>query len=716
MHGRHTKSERGVTVVQLISGSWRAVGVLASFAVTWTLASSAGAAECPGNEAIREREVQALRLPDCRAYEQVTPVEKGGSNAAGTTGLVEAARAGEAITFFATGGLGGLGEPEFPEYLATRDGTGWSTSGLLLPVEPGAPASLSGWSEDLGAVLVEGETTLGSGLRGLYLGDTATGSYRLLFAGGATLADFTPDHQSFIFESEDPLLPNAAPGKQNLYEWSRGRLSLAGVLPGPGESAPPGGSFAGPDHWLTGETTQGGASGRYYTANTISSDGSRVFFTAGGTGQLYVRENGTTTLPIPGGHFDEATPDGGTVLVQAQDGSTLSEYDVAHEHLTQIAAGGIQGALGMSADGSYVYFVANAVLAANEGADGSHATSGNCAGVSVLGNGECNLYLWHDGADTFIARLTDTSSGGAPTDGYDWTPTGSVEGHDIERGARVTPAGTVLLFRSKLRLTSYPSAGQPELYRFDAPRGELACVSCDPSGAAAAGPAELAAYPAHPATASGFQFLTRNLSEDGSTVFFDSPDALVPGDTNGVRDVYEWEVAGHGSCSAVSATFSASSGGCLYLISTGTSPAPSWFADASASGSDAFLFTYQQLVGQDEDQLEDIYDARVGGGIAAQNPVPAPSCEGEGCRARSVAPPGLPQPASSAYEGPGNPPAAPPAGAPSHPAPRPSAAARRLAAALKACRRRPARVRARCAALARRRYANVSRLTGRGRR
>ncbi len=48
-----------------------------------------------------------------------------------------------------------------------------------------------------------------------------------------------------------------------------------------------------------------------------------------------------------------------------------------------------------------------------------------------------------------------------------------------------------------------------------------------------------------------------------------------------------------------------------------TSPS---FADASASGNDVFFFTDQPLVGQDQDSLVDVYDARVGGGIAAQSP------------------------------------------------------------------------------------------------
>ena len=705
------EGERGVNVAQVIPGRWRLAGVLVCCSFALAAASDAAAAECPGNEAIRERQVQALRLPDCRAYEQVTPTDKDGSNAAGKIGLVQAAREGDGTTFFATAGLGGLGEPEFPEYLSTRAAGAWGTTGLLLAGEPGGQGSLAGWSEDLGATLIEGETTLGSGVGGLYLRDSATGMYRLLFAGGATLADFTPDHASFIFESEIPLLPSATAGHENVYEWHDDSLSLAGVLPGPGEVAPPGGSFAGPDHWLEGDTTHGGASGRYYTANTISSNGTRVFFTAGGTGQLYMRESGTTTIPIPGGHFDEATPDGAIVLVQAQDGSTLSEYDVTHEHLTQLAAGGIQGVLGMSNDGSYVYFVANAVLASNEGVGGSHAAIGKCAGV--VGNGTCNLYMWHDGGIVFLAPLTDVA-GKFETDGYDWTPTGSVGGQNLERSARVTPDGHVLLFRSKLRLTSYDNAGHTEFYRYDATSQALACVSCHPGGAPPTGDATLVAYPAHPVTAGGFQFLTRNLSEDGSTVFFDSPDELVPADTNGVQDVYEWEVAGHGTCSSASPTFSEASGGCLYLLSTGTSPASSWFADASASGSDAFFFTYQPLVAQDEDQLEDIYDARVGGGIAAQNPQRASSCDGEGCRRGSTAPPVLASPASSTYEGAGNMTPLAPGGAAAHPATPPATAARRLHAALKACRRRPPRQRARCAALARRRYARAAAHTPRG--
>jgi hypothetical protein len=93
----------------------------------------------------------------------------------------------------------------------------------------------------------------------------------------------------------------------------------------------------------------------------------------------------------------------------------------------------------------------------------------------------------------------------------------------------------------------------------------------------------------------------------------------------------------------------------LYLISSGTSPEPSYFADASAGGDDVFLFTLQSLVGQDKDQLVDIYDARVGGGIAAQNPPPAvPPCEGEACKGAVAIPPATQSPGSAGFSGPGN--------------------------------------------------------------
>lgn len=117
------------------------------------------------------------------------------------------------------------------------------------------------------------------------------------------------------------------------------------------------------------------------------------------------------------------------------------------------------------------------------------------------------------------------------------------------------------------------------------------------------------------------------------------------------QDVYEWEAKGSGSCDS-----EAQNGGCLYLILSGKSKDASFFADAGESGDDVFIFTTAQLVGQDEDSLVDVYDARVGGGLAGQNqPAPA-ECDGEAsCRPGAVAAPENAGPGTAGFSGPGNP-------------------------------------------------------------
>jgi len=118
-------------------------------------------------------------------------------------------------------------------------------------------------------------------------------------------------------------------------------------------------------------------------------------------------------------------------------------------------------------------------------------------------------------------------------------------------------------------------------------------------------------------------------------------------------DVYEWEAQGTGSCEAPRAV---AEGGCLYLLSTGQDEYPAQLADASADGSDAYFFARSRLVGQDEDQLLDVYDARVLGGLAAQNQPPPPvPCEAEGCKGPASARPEPSSPGSAAFLGPGNP-------------------------------------------------------------
>ena len=372
---------------------------------------------------------------------------------------------------------------------------------------------------------------------------------------------------------EEPLLASAAKEADNVYEWSGGQLNLIGLLPG--GSTPPAGSFAGPYQWEGADTSVGGALDQLYTENVISSDGSRVFFTAAGTGQLYVRENNAVSVQVsasqktngrgpagtdPAGPrpaaFMTATPDGEEVFFtsaeeltndantgSADQGNDLYSYDVGsgqlirphgrHQPLRSKRSLG-QGSVGVSEDGSYVYFVADGDLSGEEeNADGAKAESGRP-----------NLYLWHSGTTTFIATLSAAQHPGE-VDSMDWAPSALA---GIEKNSRVTPDGKTLLFASELPLTGYDSGGYTEFYRYwrqrpsspasPAIRRRTRSGRRLSSGSATSGSPPIA----HQAA------LTHNLSADGSRVFFVSPDPLVPQDTNGQLDVYEWEADGSGSC------------------------------------------------------------------------------------------------------------------------------------------------------------------------
>ncbi len=631
-------------------------------------------------------------LPDGRVYEQATPVEKNGVNAGGQIEVVQAATDGEAITFAPTGTFSGdEGTANLPAYVSRRDPGGWTTRGLLPPASAGEHSFVLGWSPDLSEIFTQdaGETSSDTTL---YMQDRTVGSLQKLALdnehGGFFLADVTPDGSRVLFESNDKLAPGAVAGEWNVYEWDRttGTVSLQGVLPGPDGSGPPGGSFAGP-----GNTSKGGAYAQFYTENTISEDGSRVFFTAGGTGQIYVREDGTTTVPVSGAVslepalFDAATPDGAYVFFTVE--GSLYRFDVASQQAVLIHSGGVEGVVGVSNDGTYAYFAA----------DGR------------------NVYMWHEGSVSFIAQLPGqipSLEGRFIGETVNWASAAA----GITRPEKigwVSPDGRTALLFSAQQLTSYDNDGFGELYRYYAPSGKLDCVSCDPTGAAPVASAavqqvqEYAFSRQEDSQASTYvKIQTRNLADDGRRVFFETRDALVPQDTNGVLDVYEWEADGTGSCESES-----QDGGCIYLISTGRSPEASYFADASESGNDVFFFTGQSLVAQDQDQLVDVYDARVGGGIASQNtPTPPPPCAGEACRPPAAGASVEPISTSVGFSGPGNP---PPPAAVAHPATRTLTRGQKLAAALRVCRKKPKRKRAACEKQAHRRFgATVSSTRG----
>jgi hypothetical protein len=146
----------------------------------------------------------------------------------------------------------------------------------------------------------------------------------------------------------------------------------------------------------------------------------------------------------------------------------------------------------------------------------------------------------------------------------------------------------------------------------------------------------------------------RVFSNDGRRLIFNSFDALLPRDTNGKADVYEWEAAsGQAQCDEKGAElYVPASGGCLSLISTGQSPQDSELLDTSASGDDVFFTTNASLLPQDPG-LFDVYDARAGGGLPIPPEPPGP-CQGEACQF-APPPPSDPTPASASFKGAGDP-------------------------------------------------------------
>ena len=185
---------------------------------------------------------------------------------------------------------------------------------------------------------------------------------------------------------------------------------------------------------------------------------------------------------------------------------------------------------------------------------------------------------------------------------------------------QITPSGDYAAFPSALPLTGLrqrlltmrSSAMTPR------PRSSNAHPAARPSEQAT-GEATL------PANGSG-------LSVDGR-VFFNSTEGLVDRDLNEKEDAYEWEPQGfefgHGSQPCNTAA------GCIQLISTGSSPFASSLLGISADGTDAYFFTRDKLVEQDENGgTVKIYDARSLGGFPYSPPViqckASDECHGRG--------------------------------------------------------------------------------------
>ncbi len=640
--------------------------------------------------------VAAIPLLDYRAPEMVSPLEKNGGEINGINGvvpneglpeggIVQAATDGNSVTYLSLlafsdfKGNEPAGAPIASQYLSTRSGDAWLIEDLTLAVNSktypaaGNGAPYKAFSTDLSRSLmlnggpppVENPPLASAPPEyvNYYLSDRHSGDFEALLTDrpaeepgefSLKLLGVNPDIDHIVVSTRAALPPVLTPQiRGNLYEWTNGQFYPINILPG----------VAGQT-----ETASGGASlgMEHDESHTISNDGTRVFWSQGSTGSLFVREGiGTehvATVQIDAsrggsdasgfGEFRTASVSGSKAFFTDRnrltpdstaggDGSheDLYMFNIETNQLSDLTVDGsdlggaaVRGVVEASENGSYVYFVAEG------GLPGTEAVTGNN-----------NLYVWHDGVTKFIVPLSSNDSGHGgnyePTVAHDWDRSAGL------RSARIAAGGQRLVFMSDAPLTSYDNRDvhtgvrYEEVYLYDASTGRLICVSCNPSDARPVGPSGIPGGTAWRTGAEQGTYQSHVLSEDGSRVFFDSKDALVPQDRNGVQDVYEWEQEGSGTCRYL--------GGCLSLLSGGTNASDSSFVDASLNGSDAFFVTRAELVAQDTDQLRDLYDARVNGGFPPP-PSPGPPCEGESCL-RLVSPSQLIGPlASVTFSGVGN--------------------------------------------------------------
>lgn len=607
------------------------------------------------NESVRKLQ-SAWMLADCRGWEMVSPVWKAGAEVspaggAQIVGGAQASTSGDGVAYSSPGSftdpIAG-GTPSF--YLGERGLDDWANRQLNVHQEPhkglGYASPVLAASSDLSRTLVRSRDALAPGatevenVPNLYVRDSDDGSLKLVVSSQATLStgtldqyvDSTPDMSHVLVESPAALLPGAVAGGSNLYEWVDGpapELHLVAAAAAGGVEAA---------LWSNGIPTTAGEG-----FNAISADGSRVLYVEGSDpgapiGAIYMREGGGAPVEVSASQRSAPDPNGPQPAVygaatRAQDyvfftsaekltdnattgpaseGSDLYRYETATGELTDltvdqggtnpngakvIGGAGVSGVLAVSADGSYVYFIAEGDLA-----------PGAVAGAP-------NLYVWHDGTIEYVAPAAITGNGTS------------------RFLAIASPSGRYLAFVSSEPLGGAQTGGRESVYLYDATAAELACASCNPNGTAATADAVLM----HGFNFPSFTARARNFVTDGGSVFFDTVAGLLPADGNGRQDVYEF------------------SRGQLNLISSGRSETNSNFYDASLSGEDVYFSTREQLVSRDIDRLMDVYDARVDGGLTAQNQPPLPpACDGEGCRAPTV--PSVPAsaPASSAISGAGN--------------------------------------------------------------
>jgi hypothetical protein len=632
-----------------------AVSCLSLLALTGVASDAKATTDnCP-NAAVRQQQ-GSQSLPDCRAYEEVSPATKNGYGVGNNAGYpmvdVGVDPASDRASFVGFYPLPGTNNGSMQDMVSERGPGGWASSGMLpapgplqsgsglpgLSMRPLGPTpdqrALVFWDhtvEPWGALRirrVDGtyHTIVTAGFSPPAIPGRAAGPCYLNGADAgacpqqAWFAAMSDDGHRIVFASAQRIGPAVGlPGTSDLlYEWiddganaGAGTLQLVSRGNGPAPSAIDSASAA----ELGGSGSSNPDNRRYdgngWLRHAISdgTDGhSRIFFqnpspgstptTAGGP--VYMREDGSRTVQLSAP--EGANPPAGQAryLDASADGTKVFFW--ADGKLTDDAVAG--GAIyrydvDINGGGDLVFVGAAPPLTVP---GGTSAPSGMASddGSRLYYQKGPDVYVNTNGVDKLV--LADTTI--YPQAGYGFV------------GLKDGQCPSANVSRRDGRYFAFDGGGD-HVYRYDAQASTLV-----PLGGLAS-----ATFQGTCGNVAGWDpsVHTRVMSDDGRYVFFETTSALVPEDSNGASDVYRWH------------------DGEVSLISRGAGPSEpssrrnSTFEGTDATGTNAFFITRDALVPQDGDEAADLYTARIDGGFAV---VASPAgCEGDTCQGtRSPAP------------------------------------------------------------------------------
>ena len=188
----------------------------------------------------------------------------------------------------------------------------------------------------------------------------------------------------------------------------------------------------------------------------------------------------------------------------------------------------VRGVVASSRDGSYVYFVASGELLPGQGVDG-----------------QPNLYVWHEdlaSGETELGFLATLSVG----DSRDWSAKSAESQAYLTPDGRHLAFMSLASLTGYDNLDRESGEPDSEVYEYASDSRALTCASCQASGAQPTSGSFIGATPKR--TASTPFHRLRSLSDDGTRLFFSSTEALADGAANQYVKVYEREESGAGSC------------------------------------------------------------------------------------------------------------------------------------------------------------------------